>query len=149
MEAHMRPLTATQLTTHLIGAANMLLGRTDITSSLGIISATLIIKRASDQPGILHVPEHAQWPYVVNTVRDGLDLSKVMRELEQSNPDILDGVLQNLDIPRGIGPTEIGILVDSLNQVSLKDDDLEFSDVVGHAYDRFISYMAETAEKTR
>jgi len=145
-----RPLTVTQLTQHLFGAAEILRGRMDTSASLGVISVMLVIKRASDQPGILRVPDRALWSNIVasaETPQLGRQISEVLQELERSNPGVLDGVPENLDIPRALGPAEIQALIDHFGQVSLSDDALEFNDVVGRAYDQFIGRFADMAGK--
>lgn len=144
----MRPLTVTQLTQHLLGAAAILRSKVDTPASVGIISGLLVLKRASDQPGILRVPECARWPHIAASSRAtqaGRELRDALQELERGNPDVLDGVLQNLDIPSGLGSADISALIDHFGQVSLRDDDLEFRDVVGRAYDRFIGRSGEMA----
>jgi type I restriction enzyme M protein len=141
-----RPLTVTQLTQQLVGATDILRGRVDIPASLGVISSMLVLKRASDQPGILRVPDHARWLCIAD-IPETSQFTEAMQELEQSNPHVLGGVLHNLEIPRGLGSAEIRALIDYLSRISLRDDDLESSDVVGRAYTRFIARAAEMSGK--
>lgn len=140
----MRPLTATQLTQHLIDTADAIRANTRSTASLGAISMMLVLKRASDQPGTLHVPNWMQWPQITSIPgarEPGRQLYEAMKELEQSNPDALDGVLEGLGFPAELGRAEVEILVSSFAQVSLSDENLEFTDTVGDAYDRFLDRM--------
>lgn len=142
-------LTVTQLTRHLFGAADILRGRTDASEYLDIISRMLILKRASDQPGIVLVPDRARWSHIV-AAEDwtlGQVLNAALRELERSNPDVLNGVLEGIDFSRSVGAAELQALIKYFDQISLGDDDLEFSDVVGRAYDHALGWFADRAGK--
>jgi type I restriction enzyme M protein len=146
----MRSLTVTQLEEQLFGAARILRGRVESTAYAGIISAMLVLKWASDQPGTLRIPDRARWPRIndlAGRAQLGPALSEALQELEQSNPGVLDGVFENLDIPRRLGAAEVNALIRYFGHISLSDGDLEFTDVVGRAYDRFIGRFAEMAGK--
>jgi len=79
--------------------------------------------------------------------RPEIELDAALRELELSNPSKLKGVLSNLEPLKGLRPREIATLINHFDQVSLRDDDLEFSDVVGRAYDDFIGRTVEMSRK--
>ena len=136
----MRPLTATQLTQHLIDTADALLASVP-TAVLGLISMTLVLKRASDQPGTLNVPEWMHWQQITEipeTAEPGRRLYVVMKESGASNPDVLEGVFESLDFPTELRRAEVETLISSFSQVSLSNENLEFTDTVGDAYDRFL-----------
>lgn len=140
----MRPLTATQLTQRLFDTVDAIRANVRSTASLGTISMMLVLKRASDQPGTLHVPSWMQWPQITSIPgarEPGRQLYEAMKELEQSNPDVLDGVLEGIGFPAELGRTEVEILINSFSQVWLSDENLEFTDTVGDAYDGFLDRM--------
>lgn len=141
-------LTADQLTQELIKAADILRG-VDPRECLEIISGVLLLKRVSDQPGILVVPEHLRWPHIVDEsgASSGHVLNDALRQLEHSNPELLNGVLQGIDISRLLGPIETQKLIAHFSQIPLRDIDLEFSDVVGRAYDRALGWFAHQEGK--
>lgn len=145
----MSPLTVTQLTQDLVGAADILRGRMDASAYLDIVSGLLVLKWASDQPGILHVPDRARWSHIVEYAgkAPGDVLNVALSELEGSNPEVLGGVLVALDFNSRVSRAELKALIDHFDRVSLAEDDLEFSDVVGRAYDRALGWFAEEAGK--
>lgn len=137
----MRPLTATQLTQRLIDTAEAIRASIGPTSSLGVVSMMLVLKRASDQPGTLYVPKWAQWSQVISIPEarePGRQLFETMKELGLKNQDVLDGVVENLDFPSDLRRTDVETLISSFSQISLSNENLEFTDTVGDAYDRFL-----------
>lgn len=145
----MSPFTVTQLTRALFGAADILRGRMDASQYRDVISGMLVLKRASDQPGILQVPERARWPHIVDYEGKALGhvLNEALWELERSNPEVLKGVFDALDFNTGLSRAELKALVDHFDHIPLNDDVLEFSDVVGRAYDRILGGFADSAGK--
>jgi type I restriction enzyme M protein len=145
----MSPLTVTQLTQDLWGAADILRGRMDASEYLDIISGMLILKRASDQPGLLLVPDRAHWSHIVESGgRElGHTLNEALHRLKLSNQDVLNGVLEGIDFSKRLGPAELEALVNYFNQIPLGDNDLEFNDVLGPAYDRALRWFGDRAGK--
>ena len=147
--AQMRLLTVTSLTEFLWEAANILRGSIDYSEYLDIISRMLILKRASDQPGFLRVPDHAQWSHI--TEYGGRELGHALDEallqLERNNLEVLDGVLDGIDFSRRFNSSELQALVNHFNGISLRDDALEFNDVVGLAYNSVIRRFGDRVGK--
>jgi type I restriction enzyme M protein len=145
----MRLLSVAKLTEDLWKAADILRGSIDASEYLDIVSRILILKRASDQPGFLRVPDRAQWSHIV--VYPGKELGHVLdealRHLEHSNPEVLDGVMDGYDLSRRLGPAQLQALVDHFNDIPLGDDNLEFSDALGLAYNRALRWFGERAGK--
>lgn len=142
-------LTAAQLTQALIDAADIFTGRVDVSEYPDIISRILLLKRVSDQPGILIVPESASWSHVIDAKSAELGdvLNKALGQLEQRNPRVLEGVLEGVDFARRPGREELRNLMEYFDQISLSDNDLEFSDVVGRAFDRTLGWFAGRSGK--
>ncbi|WP_327168493.1 class I SAM-dependent DNA methyltransferase [Streptomyces subrutilus] len=133
----------------LFGAADVLRGKMDASQYRDVVSGMLVLKRASDQPGILHVPERARWSHIVGYKGKALghELNEALWELERSNREVLEGVFEALDFDRRLGRAELSALVDQFDHIPLSDDDLEFGDVVGRAYDLILSAFADSAGK--
>ncbi|MEV8392682.1 MULTISPECIES: class I SAM-dependent DNA methyltransferase [unclassified Streptomyces] len=145
----MRPLNVTQLERALFSAADILRGRIDASQYRDVVSGMLLLKRASDQPGFLRVPERARWSHIVGYEGKALGhvLNEAMWELERSNPEALKGVFEALDFDRRLGRAELKALVDHFDHILLSDDNLEFGDEVGRAYDLILSAFADSAGK--
>ena len=99
------------------------------------------------------VPEAARWP----TIRDelhsdiGTGLNKALQALEDENPS-LEGVLQHIDFNRTIGRTRLSDsrlrdLIKHFNKHRLLDEDFEFPDLLGAAYEYLIKFFADSAGK--
>ncbi|MER7908206.1 class I SAM-dependent DNA methyltransferase [Streptomyces sp. NPDC096068] len=137
------------MTRALFGAADVLRGKVDASQYRDVISGMLLLKRASDQPGILQMPERARWPHIVGYKGKALGhvLNEALWELERSNQEVLEGVFEALDFDRRLGRAELSALVDQFDDIPLSDDDLEFGDVVGRAYDLILGRFADSAGK--
>ncbi|MEU6952295.1 class I SAM-dependent DNA methyltransferase [Streptomyces sp. NPDC045714] len=142
-------LTAGQLATSLWGAADILRGRVDAPQYRDVIFGMLVLKRASDQPGVLRVPERSLWSHIVGYEGKALGhvLNEALWELERSNPEVLKGVFEALDFDRRLGRAELKELVDHFDRILLGDADLEFGDEVGRACDLILSEFADSAGK--
>lgn len=141
-------MTVERLTEELFRAADILRGRMDASEYRDVLFGMLLLKRASDQPGILNVPDESRWRHIVDSGTKAPEvLNKALSALEQNNPDGLDGVLGALDFNRGLGRAQLKALIDHFDRIPLGDDDLEFSDVVGRAYDHTLGWLADAAGK--
>ncbi len=140
-------MTAGRLTEELFRAADILRGRMDASEYRDVLFGMLLLKRVSDQPGILNVPDRSRWRHIVDSKSEepGQVLNKALSALEQNNPDGLDGVLGALDFDRGLGRAQLKALIDHFDRIPLGDDDLEFGDVVGRAYDHTLGRFADVA----
>ncbi len=122
-------------------------------------------KRSSYQ---YYVPESALWKHIKkdkdgNTINDGIlhvkhdvgnRLNKALSELEDENPDKLSGVLTNINFNRTIGKSKNALndeklieFIKHFNSVELIDDNFEFPDILGTAYEYLIKYFADSAGK--
>jgi type I restriction enzyme M protein len=146
----MRLLSTENLAERLWRAADILRSSTDASEYIEIISKMLLLKRVSDQPGILRVPEGAQWSHI--TDRPGRELGKALdkalHELENSNPGPLDGVSDGSDFSRRLDPPTLQSLISYFSSIRLDDDQVEFSDTIGCAYNQTLHRFADWAGKT-
>ena len=100
------------------------------------------------------VPIPARWDNVKHQKQEVGDyLTKALWALEDVNPP-LEGVLRSIDFNRTIGKNNKRItdqdlveLIGHFNKVSLKDNNFEFPDLLGSAYEYLIKYFADSAGK--
>lgn len=95
----------------------------------------------------------------INYIKDlhediGDHLNKALAALEDANLDKLEGVLKSINFNRSIGKNNKQItdedlreLIREFNKKNLTDDNLEFPDLMGAAYEYLIKYFADSAGK--
>jgi type I restriction enzyme M protein len=84
----------------------------------------------------------------------GDSLNKALAALEEENPEKLSGVLTNVNFNRTIGKNKSSLtdeklveFINHFNRVKLTDDNFEFPDILGAAYEYLIKYFADSAGK--
>jgi type I restriction enzyme M protein len=92
-------------------------------------------------PALKHVKENV-----------GSTLNKALEAIEDANPDALQDVLKGINFNRKIGQRTLDddTLADfvlNFEKIPLKDDDFEFPDLLGAAYELLIKYFADSAGK--
>lgn len=101
------------------------------------------------------VPEVSRWANIKNLQEEiGDHLNKALAALEDANLDKLEGVLKSINFNRSIGKNNKQItdedlrdLLREFNRIKLTDDNLEFPDLLGAAYEFLIKYFADSAGK--
>ena len=103
--------------------------------------------------GLLYLPDEARWPRLCDNRQDGLAgrLNQALGALERANPS-LEGVLSHVDFNRRVGRTRIPQqqlreLVRNFSKYRLLDEDFEFPDLLGAAYEYLIGQFADSAGK--
>ncbi|WP_135605530.1 type I restriction-modification system subunit M [Methanococcoides sp. NM1] len=102
---------------------------------------------------LYYVPEEARWDNLKHLKKDvGNELNKALAALEDNNPSELDGVLKHIDFNAKKGKNRIADskLQDFLvhfDKQPLHNDDFEFPDLLGAAYEYLIKYFADSAGK--
>ena len=99
------------------------------------------------------VPRDARWGYLRDEVHHqvGHGLNKALGALEESN-SALEGVLQHIDFSRRVGTTTVSDkkwrdLIDHFSKYRLRNEDFEFPDLLGAAYEYLIRDFADSAGK--
>ncbi|WP_443114739.1 N-6 DNA methylase [Herbaspirillum seropedicae] len=99
-------------------------------------------KAGKQQPALKHVKENV-----------GSRLNKALAALEEANPDALQDVLKdtiNFNLKIGQNTLDDDTLVDfiqNFEKIPLRDDDFEFPDLLGAAYEWLIKHFADSAGK--
>ena len=99
------------------------------------------------------VPTEARW----NTIRHlkvdvGNGLNRALGELERHNKDLLEDVLEHINFNRKIGQRTLGDdtlvgFIQVFEQIPLRDENFEFPDLLGAAYEYLIKFFADSAGK--
>ena len=99
------------------------------------------------------VPEKARWDYLLNEVHHnvGDGLNKALSALEEANT-ALEGVVQHIDFTRKVGQSSISDkklrdLVVHFSKYRLRNEDFEFPDLLGAAYEYLVGEFADSAGK--
>jgi type I restriction enzyme M protein len=99
------------------------------------------------------VPPAARWERIHKDLHEdvGSGLNKALGALEDEN-SALDGVLQHINFNRTIGKTKLSDqklrdLIKHFNKYRLLDEDFEFPDLLGAAYEYLIGEFADSAGK--
>jgi len=128
------------------------------------------IKEGLEKPNAYeyYVPVNARWNYITSNeegkdVNEGIlhlkkdvgnSLNKALEALEEANPDKLAGVLTSVNFLRTIGKSKNALndeklveFIQHFNEVVLIDENFEFPDLLGAAYEYLIKYFADSAGK--
>jgi type I restriction enzyme M protein len=94
-----------------------------------------------DFKGILHLKKSV-----------GSGLNKALHAIEDAKPEVFEDVLKNINYNRKVGKKTIDdakwvSFIEKFNDIPLKDEDFEFPDLLGAAYEFLIKYFADSAGK--
>jgi len=100
-----------------------------------------------------YVPPKARWGWLRDELHHhiGDGLNKALAALEEENVG-LEGVLHHIDFNRTVGKSRIPDkrlrqLIDHFNRYRLRNEDFEFPDLLGAAYEYLIGEFADSAGK--
>ena len=108
------------------------------------------------------VPDEARWSYTDEKGRNhgiahlktsvGSGLNKALAAVEDANPNTLQDVLKGINFNRRIGQrmmddSTLIEFIQHFDGIPLGNDDFEFPDLLGAAYDYLIKYFADSAGK--
>ncbi|MET7607441.1 class I SAM-dependent DNA methyltransferase [Streptomyces avermitilis] len=107
--------------------------------------------------GQFYVPAEARWRTIVDQSRNSdvkvaETLNIAMGALSVENSPALDEVLEHIDFNRKVGQASLSNvklqqLVDHFGRYRLRNEDFEFPDLLGHAYEYLIGEFADSAGK--
>lgn len=103
--------------------------------------------------GSFYVPVESRWDYLLNEAHHNVGdcLNKALAGLEEHNAG-LDGVLEHIDFTRKVGSAKLPDrklreLIVHFGNHRLRNEDFEFPDLLGAAYEYLISDFADSAGK--
>lgn len=103
--------------------------------------------------GSFWVPPHSRYDYLLNEAHQNVGdyLNKALAGLESVNVS-LDGVLEHIDFTRKVGQSKIPDiklrqLITHFGKYRLRNEDFEFPDLLGAAYEYLIGEFADSAGK--
>jgi type I restriction enzyme M protein len=106
------------------------------------------------QTGTFFVPDRARWRFIHDELHQNVanGLNKALEALEEENPDSLEDVLKAIDFTRKVGKKQVPEaswrkLIKHFNKYRLRNDDFEFPDLLGAAYEFLIKHFADSAGK--
>ena len=105
--------------------------------------------------GDFYVPDEARWQYIKDASRTkavGDMLNKALGTWRRTNTPALTDVLQHIDFARKVGQTtlpdrKLQQLIDHFDRYRLRNEDFEFPDLLGAAYEYLIDEFADSAGK--
>lgn len=111
--------------------------------------------RAFYRGGDFFVPTAARWKYLVGkSAENGVAdlLNKALGALETANSTALQGVVGHIDFTRKVGKTSLSdqklrALIKHFDRYRLRNEDFEFPDLLGAAYEYLIGEFADSAGK--
>ena len=114
-----------------------------------------LINKQLDNPDKydFYVPEESRWETLKHKKKSvGSALNKALSSLEEANIDTLEDVLKGINFNRKIGKKTMddSVLIEFIthfSKIPLRDEDLEFPDLLGSAYEYLIKYFAGEAGK--
>jgi type I restriction enzyme M protein len=99
------------------------------------------------------VPEEAHWSRIRHLKTNvGSSLNKALEDLEDANVDALQDVLKGINFNRKIGQRSLdddtlSNFVQNFEKIPLRDENFEFPDLLGAAYEYLIKFFADHAGK--
>jgi type I restriction enzyme M protein len=112
-----------------------------------------VIEMPSWYKATFYVPEQSRWQYLLKEAHQGVGnaLNKALAGLEEHNQS-LAGVLEHIDFTRKVGSTtlpdkKLRDLIVHFSEYRLRNEDFEFPDLLGAAYEYLIRDFADSAGK--
>lgn len=99
------------------------------------------------------VPKEARWSNIRHVKTNvGSTLNKALEALEDANIDALQDVLKHINFNRKIGQRTLdddtlANFVQNFEKIPLRDENFEFPDLLGAAYEYLIKFFADSAGK--
>ena len=119
----------------------------------GMAASTLAKQLENPDKYTFFVPEEARWNKIRHIKTNvGSALNKALEALEDANVDALQDVLKHINFNRKIGQRTLdddtlSNFVQNFEKIPLRDENFEFPDLLGAAYEYLIKYFADSAGK--
>ncbi len=99
------------------------------------------------------VPDEARWQNLRHLKKNiGEQLNIALNSIEEANLSSLEGVLKHINFNKKVGNSKISDaklqqLIQHFDKLRLRDEDFEFPDLLGAAYEYLIKFFADSAGK--
>jgi len=119
----------------------------------GMTPAAIAAKLASPDDYTFFVPETAHWSKLRHLKENvGTSLNKALADIEQANIEALEDVLEHINFNRKIGQRTLdddtlSNFIQNFEKIPLRDENFEFPDLLGAAYESLIKWFADSAGK--
>ncbi len=100
-----------------------------------------------------YIPEEARWNALRHLKQNvGTGLNKALAAIEDANPNTLEDVLKTINFNRKVGKNTMSDdtlvqFIQHFEHVPLRNEDFEFPDLLGAAYEYLIKFFADSAGK--
>ncbi|MFK5937901.1 MAG: class I SAM-dependent DNA methyltransferase [Sulfurimonas sp.] len=100
-----------------------------------------------------NVPDEARWQNLRHLKKNiGEQLNIALSSIEEANLSSLEGVLKHINFNKKVGNSKISDaklqqLIQHFDKIRLRDEDFEFPDLLGAAYEYLIKFFADSAGK--
>ena len=100
-----------------------------------------------------YIPEDARWDKLRHLKQNvGTGLNKALAAIEDANPNTLEDVLKTINFNRKVGKNTMADdtlvqFIQHFEHVPLRNEDFEFPDLLGAAYEYLIKHFADSAGK--
>jgi type I restriction enzyme M protein len=121
--------------------------------SKGMADDIIATQLANPDQYTFFVPEDAHWSKIRHLKTNvGSSLNKALETLEDANVDALQDVLKHINFNRKIGQRTLdddtlSNFVQNFEKIPLRDENFEFPDLLGAAYEYLIKFFADSAGK--
>jgi type I restriction enzyme M protein len=119
----------------------------------GMAEAVIAVQLANPDKYTFFVPEEAHWSKIRHLKTNvGTALNKALEALEDANVDALQDVLKGINFNKKIGQRSLdddtlANFIQNFEKIPLRDENFEFPDLLGAAYEYLIKYFADSAGK--
>lgn len=119
----------------------------------GMVEAVIAGQLANPDKYTFFVPQEAHWTHIRHLKTNvGTALNKALEALEDANVDALQDVLKGINFNKKIGQRSLdddtlANFIQNFEKIPLRDENFEFPDLLGAAYEYLIKYFADSAGK--
>lgn len=119
----------------------------------GMSDAKIAAQLTNPDKYTFFVPERAHWSKIRHLKTNvGSGLNKALEALEDANADALQDVLKHINFNRKIGQRTLdddtlANFVQNFEKIPLRNENFEFPDLLGAAYEYLIKFFADSAGK--
>ena len=143
----MSPLTSEQLAEYLIRSADEAFPKGDAIEVITVAMWMLLLKRAADQPERHRIFGRETLRTIMESGYSDEVLNRLLEEAIRESSQIIGVEPGDYRLSWNLKPAQIRRFAILIDRIFLGDDNLEFPDTIGAAYDRFLAQMTSMTGK--